>query len=118
MFKIQGVQYNSGKFGNIDNDLSLKEPESPLIFTEQALEGPTNVEISVFEENGYGLKASWDKVQGAGGYRVQFFNGLILLATFETEADTGTETTQSYNYNGDGVVEDGEYFTRVYALTR
>jgi len=118
VFKIQGVQYNPEKFNNIEKDASLKAPESPLIFTEQAIDAPANVQLSLSYNNGYGITAVWDKVTGAAAYKIQFFNGTMLLATFEVESDISDSLNQSYSYRGAGIREGGEYFTRIYSLVR
>ena len=118
-FKIQGVQYNKDKFGNIEKNTSITPPKSPLIFTEDILDAPTNVSLTVIGTNIFGLMATWDKVSGATGYKIQFFNGTTLLASFEEEADTNESiTTQSFSYNGSNIIEGEGYFARVYSLVR
>lgn len=115
-FQIQGIEYDKNKFQNIENDASLQEPKTPVIFTEAKLDPPSSVTISVVESNGfYGLKADWSSVVGAVRYRVQFFNGNELLATFELENNSSQET-QSFTYRGKDIIEGQNYYARIYPL--
>lgn len=118
VFKIQGIEYNPDKFDNIEKESALKTPESPVIFTEQSVDAPPNVRLEISSQGGYGITVFWEKVAGAAAYKVQFFNGTALMSSFEVENDTGSEVEQSYSYKGEGIVEGGNYFARVYSLVR
>lgn len=37
LFRINGLQYNVDKFDNIEKDLSIKQPEYPVVFTEDSI---------------------------------------------------------------------------------
>lgn len=37
LFRINGLQYNVDKFDNIEKDLSIKQPEYPVVFTENSI---------------------------------------------------------------------------------
>ena len=54
----------------------------------------------------YGLQASWVKVNGAASYRVQFFEGNILLSTFEVPHSELSEILS----------ENGSYSARVASI--
>ena len=117
IFSIQGLQYNVEKFDNIERDASLEAPQSPVIFTEAALDAPGSVFLSVLESQGegYGLEAQWESVVGAISYRVQFFNGNTLLATKYVERDIDSDT-QATSYRGEKIVEGANYYVRVYSI--
>lgn len=122
VFQIQGLEYNEDKFDNIEKDLSIKEPKSPVIFTENSVDPPTEITVEVLPENlnkkiPYGIKASWEMIEAAASYKVQFFNENILLATFEIPNDK-TADTISHEYRSDRVVENGTYYARVYSIAR
>tara|TARA_R110000824_G_scaffold8235_1_gene37249 strand:+ start:4241 stop:9775 length:5535 start_codon:yes stop_codon:yes gene_type:complete len=117
VFRVQGIQYNKDKFDNIEKNSSLKPPDSPVIFTEKSIDQPTNVSISAAAQNfrlgiPYGLTATWDRVSAAVGYRVQFFDGLILLGTIEVNNDHSNEE-QSYTFRNESISEGGTYYARV-----
>jgi predicted phage tail protein len=120
IFAVQGVQYNSGKFGRIEENLSLVSPASPVIFTQKNIEAPASVLISAMDEDittntPYGLQASWVKVNGAASYRVQFFEGNILLSTFEVPHSELGET-QAQVYRSEILSENGSYSARVASI--
>ncbi len=118
VMKIQGIQYNSEKFGNIEDNTSLKTPEEPLIFTEASVDAPPDVTLEATSSGGsYGLKVSWSSVEGATAYSVQIFNGTLQIAGFELNADTSSDA-QTFNYHGSDIIEGVEYFARVYSLVR
>jgi predicted phage tail protein len=117
VFQVQGLQYNKDKFDNIEKNSSLKPLDSPVIFTEKSIDQPTNVSITVMDQNfrlgiPYGLTADWDRVSAAVGYRVQFFDGLILLGTVEVNNDHSNEQ-QSYTFRNESISEGGSYYARV-----
>ena len=116
-FGIQGVEYDKDKFDNIEKNSSLKEPRSPVIFTEKKLDPPSDLRVGITTNSDltYGLSASWTRVIGASRYRAQFFNGTELLSTFEV-VNNNSETTQSIQYNGNGIIEGQAYYARVYPL--
>jgi predicted phage tail protein len=120
IFAIQGLQYNSGKFGRIEENLSLVSPASPVIFTEKSVEPPPLVSLGILDETlsqgiPYGIQASWDHVEGAVSYRVQFFEGNILLSTFEVPRDIST-TSQTQVYRSAMLTENGTYTARVTSI--
>ena len=116
-FTVQGVEYDKDKFENIENNASLQEPKSPVIFTEAKLDPPTEVSITAsYSSLGYGLQASWRAVVGATRYRAQFFNGSELLATFEVQNNNKVEL-QTLSYNGKDIIEGQDYYVRIYPLT-
>tara|TARA_R110002020_G_scaffold133235_4_gene297338 strand:- start:2595 stop:7973 length:5379 start_codon:yes stop_codon:yes gene_type:complete len=122
VYQIQGLEYNEDKFDNIEKDLSIKEPKSPVIFTENSIDPPTEITVEVLPENlnekiPYGIKASWSMVEAAASYKVQFFNENILLATFEIPNDK-TAGTISHEYRSERIVENGNYYARVYSIAR
>ena len=117
VFSIQGMQYDSGKFENIEKNTSLNPPREPVIFTEAPLAAPSNVSISaLFQDSAYALVATWDSVEGAVGYRVQFLEENTLLASFYIDDDKSGEE-QSFTYKGNKIVELGNYYARIYALS-
>ena len=122
VYKIQGLQYNEDKFDNIEKDLSVKEPTSPVIFTEDSIPPPSNISIEIMQENiskniPYGIRASWKNAQTAASYRVQFFNEDVLLSTFEVPNNRELETI-IHDYRDERIVENGNYYVRVYSVAR
>ena len=118
IFAVQGLQYNSGKFGHIENNLSLPAPSSPVIYTQAPLDAPDDIRIEVLDSFAtipMGLKATWSAVVGASSYKLQFFNGNALLSTFEIPAE---ETEHVFEYRSEKIVEGGTYYARVHSLTR
>jgi predicted phage tail protein len=49
IFQISAMQYNSGKFGNIENNASLPSPQSPVIFTQNPVDPPNNISCTPVE---------------------------------------------------------------------
>lgn len=122
VYKIQGIEYNEDKFDNIEKDLLVKEPTSPVIFTEDSIPPPSNISIEILQENiskniPYGIRASWKNVQAAASYRVQFFNEDVLLSTFEVPNNKELETI-IHDYRDERIVENGNYYVRVYSVAR
>ena len=122
VYKIQGVEYNEDKFDNIEKSLSVKKPNSPVIFTENSLDAPSGVTLEILPEDivdgiPYGIKASWEKVEGAASYRVQFFSEDLLLSTFEIKANPELEV-MSHDYRSEKIIENGNYYARVYSVAR
>lgn len=120
IFEVRALEYNKEKFDNIEKNMSIKDPESPVIFTESALDAPSEITIEILEENvskkiPYGLKLSWNTVISAASYKVQFFNGNILMSTFEVPNDKTSETN-SYSYRNEMIKENGNYYGRVYSI--
>jgi len=121
VYNIQGLEYNEDKFDNIERDLSLTQPKSPVIFTENSIDPPSEITVEILSEDiknniPYGVKATWSMVIAAASYRVQFFNENILLATFEVPNDKTAETI-SHEFRSERVVENGTYYARVYSVT-
>ena len=119
-FSVQGVEYDKDKFDNIERNASLKEPSSPVIFTEKNLDPPADLTISVNNEtqigrNQYVLIANWSTVVGASRYRVQFFNGTQLLSTFEM-VNNNAQELQVARYKGPDIIDGQSYYARVYPL--
>ena len=117
VFGIQGIQYNKDKFDSIEKNSSIKPPSEPVIFTEKSIDQPTNVSITIEGPNiglgiPYGLTADWGTVAAAVGYRVQFFDGLILLGTVEVNNDHSKEQ-QTYTLRNESISEGGTYYARV-----
>jgi len=117
IFAVQGLQYNSGKFGNIENNLNLPKPLSPVIFTEAPLDNPTNVIISAVAEMPeksipLGLEVQWSSVAGAAKYRIQIFNGNTLLATLTQDNDLSSDV-QSITYRSEKILEGENYYARI-----
>ena len=120
MYNIQGLEYNEDKFDNIERDLSLTQPKSPVIFTENSIDPPSEITVEILSEDidnniPYGVKATWSMVISAASYRVQFFNENILLATFEVPNDKTAEAI-SHEFRSERVVENGTYYARVYSV--
>ena len=120
-FKIQGLEYDEEKFDNIEKDISIKAPESPVIFTEQPLDAPSNVTLQILSEDvdqevSYGLRAIWDEVAGAVSYRVQFFSGNVLLASFEIPSKN--QSSMQYDFRDPRITENGSYYARIYTRGR
>ena len=120
VYNIQGLEYNEDKFDNIERSLSLTRPKSPVIFTENSIDPPSEIKVEILSEDiknniPYGLKATWSMVIAAASYRVQFFNENILLATFEVPNDKTAETI-SHEFRSEKVVENGTYYARVYSV--
>ena len=120
VYNIQGIQYSKEKFDNIERDLSLRPPESPVIFTENSIDPPSEIKVEILPENivtkiPYGIKATWDVVKAAASYKVQFFNENILLATFEIPNNKSLEEI-SHIYRSERIVENGNYYVRVYSI--
>ena len=124
VFEIQGMEYNDDKFDNIEKDLSLSNPNSPIIFTEQALEYTVNSNVTILEETiedpvtfeettNYKLQASWSTDQRPSAFRIQYFNQKDLIATFELPRTLETE----YSHTIDGDFDpNGNYYVRVYLV--
>lgn len=122
VYKIQGVEYNEDKFDNIEKSLSVKKPNSPVIFTENSLDAPSGVTLEILPEDivnkiPYGIKASWERVEGAASYRVQFFSEDLLLSTFEIQANLELQI-MSHDYRSEKIIENGNYYARVYSVAR
>lgn len=122
VYKIQGVEYNEDKFDNIEKSLSVKKPNSPVIFTENSLDAPSGVTVEILPEDivnkiPYGIKASWERVEGAASYRVQFFSEDLLLSTFEIQANPELQI-MSHDYRSEKIIENGNYYVRVYSVAR
>ena len=122
VFTLQGKQYNSGKFGYIEDNISLPPPTSPIIFTEKSLGAPSSVSIETLGDDyssniPMGLRARWNTVSGAASYRVQFFNENTLLATFTKARVAGLES-DTLEFRSEKVVEGATYYSRVYAQER
>ena len=97
-----------------------------MIFTESLIDAPENVTLIQFPARPYEyppgsgrtriypptLKASWDEVFGAAGYKVQFFKGKELLTTIELN-----NQTFYYEYYGLSVTEGENYHVRVYSVS-
>ena len=120
IFEVRGLEYNKEKFDNIEKNMSIKHPESPVIFTESVLDAPSEITIEILSEDvsrkiPYGLKLSWNTVLSAASYKIQFFNGNILISTFEIPNDKGVEVN-SYSYRNETIKEDGNYYGRVYSV--
>ena len=120
-FKVQGLEYDEEKFDNIEKDISIKAPESPVIFTEQPLDAPSNVTLQILSEDvdqevSYGLRATWDEVAGAVSYRVQFFSGNVLLASFEIPSKN--QSSMQYDFRDPRITENGSYYARIYTRGR
>ncbi|GEM_PF-7004897 len=120
IFEVRGLEYNKEKFDNIEKNMSIKHPESPVIFTESVLDAPSEITIEILSEDvsrkiPYGLKLSWNTVLSAASYKIQFFNGNILISTFEIPNDKGVEVN-SYSYRNEAIKEDGNYYGRVYSV--
>ena len=41
LFNISALQYNTDKFDNIEKDLSIRQPEYPVVFTDGSILGNT-----------------------------------------------------------------------------
>lgn len=120
IFNIQGLEYNTDKFDNIEKNASIQPPTSPVIFTEKTLAPPANVKIEILDEDlpnniPYGLKAIWNTDPAAASYRVQFFDQNDLLATFELSNDKN-ENKMSYTHRNKRISEDGTYYVRIYSV--
>jgi predicted phage tail protein len=120
-FKVQGLEYDEEKFDNIEKDISIKAPESPVIFTEQPLDAPSNVTLQILSEDvdqevSYGLRAMWNEVAGAVSYRVQFFSGNVLLASFEIPSKN--QWSMEYDFRDPRITENGSYYARIYTRGR
>ena len=120
IFQVQGIQYNKEKFDNIEKNSSLKAPEAPVIFTEKAIDQPENVVISALDSDpaaglDYGIQVTWNRVPAAMSYRVQFFDGLILLRTLTINNNHSSEE-QSISLRSDLITEGGTYYARVYSI--
>lgn len=120
IFEIQALQYSEEKFDNIEKNISIKEPESPVIFTTSEVEAPSQISLEILEENfsakiPYGLKVSWNTVSAAASYKIQFFEGNILLSTFEVPNDK-EEEVNSFSFRSESIKEDGNYYARVYSI--
>lgn len=120
IFNIQGIQYDVDKFDNIEKEASLRDPVSPVIFTEKTLAPPAAVKVEILDEDTenyvpYGLKAIWENDSAAASYRVQFFDANELLATFEINNDL-TSSEMSYIYRNKRISEGGSYYVRIYSV--
>lgn len=120
-FKVQGLEYDEEKFDNIEKDISIKPPESPVIFTEQPLDAPSNVTLQILSEDvdqevPYGLRVTWNEVSGAISYRVQFFNGNILMGSFEIPSKNSP--SMNYDFRDPRITENGSYYARIYTRGR
>ena len=116
-FKVQGLEYDEEKFDNIEKDISIKPPESPVIFTEQPLDAPSNVTLQILSEDvdqevPYGLRVVWTEVSGAISYRVQFFSGNILMGSFEIPSKN--QSSMQYDFRDPRITENGSYYARIY----
>ncbi len=119
-FEVQGIQYNHEKFDEIEKGLSMSSPKSPVIFTEQNIKAPSNLKIKMLNENvsqsiPYGLESSWEMVLAAATYKVQYFRENTLLATFEVDNDKESSII-SHEYRSEKIVENGNYYARVYSI--
>jgi predicted phage tail protein len=119
-FEIQGMQYNHEKFDNIEKELSMSSPKSPVIFTEQNIDAPEGVTLEMLHDDPgnfvpYGLKSSWEMVLAAATYKVQYFNENILLATFEIDNDKNSAII-NHEYRSEKIFENGNYYVRVYSI--
>ena len=117
VFHVQGLQYNKEKFDSIEKGASMKAPESPVIFTEKSIDQPSNVGVTILGPKPglgipYGITADWDRVPAAVRYRVQFFDGLVLLGTFEVD-NIHTSEAQSYTFRSEFISAGGTYYARV-----
>lgn len=122
VFEIQAIQYSEDKFDNIEKNISIKQPESPVIFTTSEVEAPSNVKLEIIEEDfslkiPYGLNVSWDTVNSAASYKVQFFDGNMLLSSFEIP-NNKEEDVNSFSYRSEKISEDGSYYARIYSIAR
>lgn len=122
VYKMQGIEYSKEKFDNIERDLSIKAPESPVIFTENSIDPPSEIKVEILPEDisasiPYGIKATWEMVNAAASYKVQFFNENILLSTFEIPNNKSLEEI-SHIYRSERIVENGNYYVRVYSIAR
>lgn len=120
IFSVQGLQYSREKFDNIEKDMSISEPSSPVIFTEKALAPPSGISIEFLDEDipnniPYGLKATWETDSAAAYYRVQFFDQNDLLSTFEVINDKDSSES-SFSYRDKKISEEGNYYARIYSV--
>lgn len=116
-FKVQGLEYDEEKFDNIEKDISITPPESPVIFTEQPLDSPSNINLTILSEDveqevPYGLRVDWNEVAGAVSYRIQFFSGNILMGSFEVSSKN--QTSMEYDFRDPRITENGSYYARIY----
>lgn len=119
IFKIDGMEYDQSKFKFIEENETVPIPREPVIFTESLIDAPGNVTLEYVPERTDSLgtqpaelRAKWDEVLGATGYKVQFFRGNQLMKTEETD-----NFTRAANFFGRDLGEGEDYYIRVYALT-
>ncbi len=120
VFNIQGSGYNNDKFRNIEENASIKNPTSPVLFTEKSLVPPGDVNIYALDEDltndlTYGLTAEWKTDVSAARYRIQFYGQNNLIASFEVKNDPNKDE-QTFSYRGEEIYEGGTYYVRIYSL--
>jgi predicted phage tail protein len=119
IFKIDGMEYDQNKFKLIEENESIPTPRQPVIFTESLVDAPGNVKLEFNDTDPWGnprprpiMRATWDGVLGAAGYRVQFFRGKELLTTVEL-----SNKTFQHDYEDRDITEGENYHVRVYSIT-
>ena len=104
VFKVTGKEYNRDKFENIENNLSIKNPYIPVIWTDRIIDNHevnASVEVETIEEEGkpniYYLVSSWQALdQPSGFFRVTYFNGKDRIASFEIKREPTLDEKYSH----------------------
>ena len=125
IYRIEGMEYNSGKFGSIENNANIPIPRSPVIMNTNFIEPPENVYLEILDEDEisgliYGLRIFWNQVNAARLYRVQVFHDKELIKTLELgnkSFQIDEETEQAYFDFRNRKIEEGKsYYVRIEAI--
>jgi hypothetical protein len=130
IYRIEGIEYNSGKFGTIENNASLPTPRSPIIMNESFLEPPSMIELELLEEDieqglNYGIKIIFSEARSARIYRTQIFDGPQLIKTIEmnpssldlVEPVDPNARIFYYNYRDTKIIEGGNYHVKIEVIS-
>lgn len=125
IYKIEAMEYNSGKFGSIENNTMLPTPRSPIIMNTSFIEPPDNIYAEILDEDEslgfkYGLRIFWNEVSAARVYRVQILHSQQLIKTLELgnkNIEKNEDTKQLYYDFRDSSIEEGKsYYVRIEAV--